>query len=147
MDQTSFNSVVRNSFNLPSSVSQGTINRKIAEMNSLKDQYPGDSGVSISSSAISAVAATDRFESTPVNFVNEGITVGCWINVSGFTESANNGTFKVTAVDTGYVAVDGSLANEAVGDAITITCELFRRDLMNAEFGKKNNLPSSILPS
>ena len=71
---------------------------------------------------ISAVATGNKFQSSSTDFTAQNIARGQWIYVSGFTESANNGWFKVTEItDANNLAVScGTLTNEGSGDSISI---------------------------
>lgn len=77
---------------------------------------------------ISAVAATNRFVGVHTTFA--GYTAGEWISVSGFSTGANNGLFKIVSVNSSdpgttdndsIEVIGGTLVNEAIGSAITIT--------------------------
>lgn len=49
------------------------------------------------------------------------IVANQWVKVSGFTESANNGYFKIVSVAAGKIVVSGgTLVTEAAGDSVTI---------------------------
>ena len=63
----------------------------------------------------------NKFTSTSTNFNTKNIAVGQWIYVSGFTNAANNGWFKVLSVSaTGIVINSSTLVTEASGDTINI---------------------------
>jgi hypothetical protein len=67
---------------------------------------------------ISADNASSEFRwasGSPPAFV-----VGQFVKVSGFTEAANNGFFRVTARDSDSITVDGTLTDEAAGDSVTV---------------------------
>lgn len=147
MDQTAFNLFHRNNENLPA-LTQAQLDGITAKRNNLTDRHPGDLEVSLVSTDISAVAAADHFASTPEDFVAEGFEVGQYVTVSGFTESENNGTFEVTAVNSAQLSVNAALTNEAVGDSITIVVEdTWRRGAMNIRHAENHNLPASALPT
>lgn len=82
--------------------------------------------VSISATDLAAVNSTSQITSSTTDFVSEGVVVGCYIQVDGFTESANNGIFKVTAVTATSITVDGTLTDEAAGDTVTVGAECYR---------------------
>jgi len=69
---------------------------------------------------ISAAAADNSFNDSGSAF---GLAVaGEWIYVTGFTEAANNGFFKVVSRTTAKIVVSGgTLVLEAAGDSVTIT--------------------------
>lgn len=78
--------------------------------------------VNISGATDISVTAPSTIASSSTNFVTSNITVGQWIRVSGFTEAANNSYFRVTAVSTNSMTVEGSfLTTESAGDSISIT--------------------------
>lgn len=77
--------------------------------------------ISISATDISAANADSSFNSTVTDFTTENVNVGQWIKVSGFTETANNGYFRVTSVAANKLVVaGGTLADEAAGDTIAV---------------------------
>jgi len=82
--------------------------------------------VAISATDISADSIGDTFDSTTTNFVTEGIVVGNYVRVAGFTEAANNGIFKVLSVAAGSIGVDGTLTTEAAGDTVTMNASTIR---------------------
>ena len=80
--------------------------------------------VSVSGATDIAAAATgNKYTSTTTDFTAVNITAGQWIYVTGFTEAANNGWKRVSAVtDANNLAIDTaqSLTTEAAGDSITM---------------------------
>lgn len=84
---------------------------------------------SVSGITYSCVASGNEIRST-VNGDFEDFVAGCFIKVTGFTESANNGYFRVASVgdhDFGgsevnnkLVVEETTLADEAAGDTVTI---------------------------
>jgi len=55
-------------------------------------------------------------------FVVDGFVANQWVEIRGFTDSANNGFFKLTSVAAGkMVLAGGTVATEAAGDSVTIT--------------------------
>lgn len=78
---------------------------------------------------VSVESGPDRFEANgALNFTNEGLSVGQYIKVEGFTESNNNGVFKIIAMPSSTrIDVVGKepLITEAQGDSITITVYRF----------------------
>ncbi len=78
---------------------------------------------------IQVVNATNSFDSTTTDFVAANIAVGMWINVDGFSNSANNELHRVTAVTANQVIVDSLisiLVDEASGASINIDAETYR---------------------
>jgi hypothetical protein len=81
-----------------------------------------------SDTGIQAINASNEFRGDDGDFAN--YTAGEWVLVSGFTETANNGLFKIesvsssdpgTADNDGIVVSGGTLTDEAAGDSVTIT--------------------------
>jgi len=69
----------------------------------------------------SAASSDNSFNDSGSGFVTAGFVAGQTITVSGFTESANNGTFVVESVVAGKMVVSGgTLTDEAAGDTVTI---------------------------
>jgi len=78
------------------------------------------SDISETITTIDAAAGDNSFNDSGTGFVTAGIEQGMWINVSGFTDSANNGYFKVESVTAGKIVVSGgTLVTEAAGDTVT----------------------------
>lgn len=81
-----------------------------------------------SDAGIAANNTGNQFEGTDGEFTN--YTVGSWVYVTGFTETANNGLFKIVAInssdpgtsdDDELVVSGGTLTTEASGDSVSIT--------------------------
>lgn len=148
MNQAEFNTHVLAQNNLPAGVlSQAQINTLVMSNDNVRDQNPGDALVSIADDDIAADATDDAYDSGDTDFATEGIEVGAWVDVDGFTEAANNVTSKVLVVSDATCEVDAALTNEVVGDNITISCEVPRRDLSNARHLVDSNIKASELPS
>lgn len=77
---------------------------------------------------VSAAATDNSFNDSGSGFIAAGFKVGDKITVAGFTTSANNGTFTVTAVTAGKLTIGGTdgdaIADEVAGDAVTISVPL-----------------------
>lgn len=55
------------------------------------------------------------------DFTADGYTAGSWVKVSGFTESANNGVFKIVSVAAlKMVLSHGTVVTESAGDSVTV---------------------------
>jgi hypothetical protein len=81
-----------------------------------------DSAVTVASSdtAVSAANSDNSFNHT--GSWDNTPTAGQWIQVSGFTESANNGVFKIVSATSSKIIVEGgTLTDEVAGDSIDIT--------------------------
>lgn len=70
----------------------------------------------------SCVAAGQTIDDSGSGFVTDGVEVGDWITVAGFTSSENNGVFHVSAVTAASITVEygTTLTDEAAGDSVTI---------------------------
>ncbi|MCG8608958.1 MAG: phage tail tube protein [Pseudomonadales bacterium] len=74
----------------------------------------------------SAANSDSSFNDSANGFVTAGFEAGDIITVSGFTEGANNDTFKIATVAAGKITVTDtsgsavSLTDEAAGDSVTI---------------------------
>ena len=80
------------------------------------------SSPTLTSATVSAATSDDSFNDATENLsVFDGYT---FINVSGFTEIANNGIYTVKAVTEDKITVVENLADEAVGDTVTIVAAL-----------------------
>jgi hypothetical protein len=80
----------------------------------------------ITASTISAAASDNSFNDSGNGFVAAGFAVGMGVTVSGFTgNTANNGTFVVTAVAAGKITIGGTdgdvIVDDAAGESVTIT--------------------------
>lgn len=78
---------------------------------------------------IAATNSTSSFDSTTHDFTGDGITVGQWLKVGGFTDSsgANNGYYRVTAIAANKLTVSPAPADEvATGKTITFDGQLLQ---------------------
>lgn len=67
---------------------------------------------------ISAASGDNSFNDSGSGFT---FTAGEWVEVRGFTETANNGYFKIVSATTAKIVVSGgTLVTEAAGDSVTI---------------------------
>lgn len=87
---------------------------------------------------IAAVQSGNKYTGTTTNFTTKNISVGQWIKVSGFTNSANNGFKLVTSVAAGELAVSATastaLVNESATPAITMTGTMIRNGTTETSF-------------
>lgn len=103
--------------------------------------------VSVSATDIGVTSGTpDTITSTITDFTTENIAVGQWIKVGGFTETANNGFFRVTSVAANAIEVaQSTMVTEAAGDTITMAGQYIRNgsDRIGLSIQKVfNDLPS-----
>jgi len=93
------------------------------------------SDLAVAESDIDAAAADNSFNTAAGDFVADGIVVGKWIKVSGFTDPANNGFFRVVSViSTKIVVAGGTLVTEPAGDAITMVGAHVRNGVTELSF-------------
>jgi hypothetical protein len=93
--------------------------------------------VSISAADISAAASDDSFNRAAGSFITDGVVVGMWVRVAGFTGAgvtADNGTFKVLTVAALKITVDAALVDDAAGETVTITAKMARNGVVNRSF-------------
>lgn len=91
--------------------------------------------VAVSESDISAAASDNSFNTAGGDFVADGVVVGQWLEVRGFTESGNNGYFRVVSVTAAKIVVaGGTLVDEAAGDAITMGGSYIRNGVTPISF-------------
>ena len=86
--------------------------------------------VSISGSPdLGAVASSDTFTRDAGSFITDGLRVGDYVTTGGFSTGANNGTFRITAVASTAITVDGELADDSETSGPTMTYPGRRLDL------------------
>lgn len=73
----------------------------------------------VTGSSISVIAASGTIADASNGFGE--FKGGDWITTSGFSESANNGTFLVNTASAGALTVDGTLVDESAGTSVTVT--------------------------
>ena len=79
--------------------------------------------VAISATDIAATGS-NTFTSGATDFTAQNIEVGQWLRVGGFTDPANNGYFRVTAIAAGVLTVEGgTTVIEGAGATITMDGE------------------------
>lgn len=90
-------------------LSFGNVDRLVAA--ALGSTYGAFSGVTVDGDSIQAVAASQKFIRTTGSWVTDGFTVNQWIRTRGFSNSANNGTYKVSAVTATDLTVTSGTAS------------------------------------
>lgn len=92
--------------------------------------------LSVSASVISAAASDNSYNRASGSFVSDGITVGQWIKVAGFTgNTANNGYSRVVSVVALKIVVTGiTLVDDAAGETVTITGSYLRNAVTPKSF-------------
>lgn len=90
--------------------------------------------LAISATTISADGTGETLDgSLTTEFAN--VEVGQWIKVAGFTETANNGFFRVTAkASDAQITLDANLTTEAAGDTVVITGGMLRNGTTKKSF-------------
>lgn len=69
----------------------------------------------------SMVNATNTLNRSSGSFITDGFAVGDWIKISGFTDPANNGWFRISVLTATDATLQGSTVNdEAAGDSVTV---------------------------
>lgn len=78
-------------------------------------------GFGVTGTDISAATSDDSFNATSSDL--SGMSDDEWVNVSGFTEAANNGWFQVNgnSVTAKIIQDTANLTDEVAGDTVTIT--------------------------
>lgn len=79
----------------------------------------------VSGTTIAAVAASQTITDSGSGFGS--VSAGDWVTISGFTNSANNGTFKVTAASAGSLTLaygSTSLVDEAAGATVSVSQQI-----------------------
>jgi len=99
------------------------------------------------STDIAAVNATSEFTSSTTDFVSEGIAVGHFVKISGFSNAANNGVFRVVTVSANSMTVaNATLVDEGAGQSIDIDAEIIRNGAAAPDsytFRKQMNAPGA----
>lgn len=91
------------------------------------------SAATITATTISAATSDDSFNDSGTAFVSSGFLAGMYVLVSGFTDPANNGIFRILAVTSGKLTLSAkitlatgaweaspNLTLEAAGNSVTI---------------------------
>lgn len=84
--------------------------------------------VAVSETDISAASADNSYNTVGGDFVADGVVVGQWLEVRGFsTNQENNGYRRVVSVVANKIVVDGgTLVDETAGDTITMAGSFIR---------------------
>lgn len=83
------------------------------------------SAVAISATTISADTSDDSFNDSGNGFVSGGVQAGMWVLVAGFSNSGNNGLFKVGTVAAGKIVPSAriDLTTELYSTTVNLTTE------------------------
>jgi hypothetical protein len=77
--------------------------------------------LAVSETDIDAATADDSFNTAGGDFVADGLIVGKWFKVDGFTDTSINGFYRAVTVTTGKVTVTPAVpATESAGNTITM---------------------------
>ncbi len=101
--------------------------------------------LALTATDIDASSADDSFNSTASGFVN--VVDGQFIRVTGFSNSANNGVFKVTTATTAKLIVVGTLVTEAVGPSVTVKAKMIRNGVTQSSFTVQKHLQDPTTPT
>ena len=96
--------------------------------------------------ATDVAVTTGDFSSTTTDFVTEGIVVGQWIKVAGFTNSENNGFHRVTAVSANSMSVNTTLVNEAAPADVDIDGQMIRNGVTQKGYTYQKELTDLASP-
>lgn len=88
------------------------------------ERHTDTAAATLSADTISAAASDNSFNDSGSGFIAAGFKVGDVITTSGFTTSANNGEFTVTAVAAGKLTIGGTdgdaIVDEVAGDDVSV---------------------------
>ena len=99
---------------------------------------------------IAAVAAGNQFTDSANGFITAGIVVGQWIRTSGFSNSGNNGYFRVNTVTAGAITVDDPsnvIVDEAAGATVTIVGNMIRNGVTRQSFVIQKHIQDIAVPT
>lgn len=88
------------------------------------------------------VAAAGKTYTTggTINWLDEGLQVGQWVKIAGFTEAANNGYKRVAGVTGTVLTVEQTITDEASGDSITVKGNMIRNGTTRHSFSVQRQL-------
>lgn len=92
----------------------------------------------VTNTSIDASSADDSFNAGSSIFAD--IEDGQWIRVSGFSNAANNGLFKVVTATATKLIVNDTLVTEAAGASITVKGEMVRNGTSLMSFSIQKHL-------
>lgn len=85
------------------------------------------STVAVARSDISATTGSNTFSTAGGDFVADGVKVGQWIEVRGFTTASINGYYRVANVTASTITTSNDIpASEGAGDSVTIGGTMIR---------------------
>jgi len=103
--------------------------------------------LAVAESDISATTGTDTFNTVAGDFVADGIVVGKWVEVAGYTDTTINGFYRVVTVTASDITVTPAIpASEAAGNAITMTGSMLRNGTTLRSFSIQKEL-EDLTPS
>ena len=90
---------------------------------------------------IDADTADDSFNTVAGDFLADGIVVGKWVKVAGFTNSAINGYYRVVTATAAKIVVTPAIpAIEAAGNTITMSGSMLRNGTTLSSFSVQKHL-------
>lgn len=111
----------------------------------LADTWGAD--LAVAESDIGATTGTNVFDTAAGDFVADGVVVGKWIKVDGFTDQTINGYYRVQAVTATEITTANAIpATEAPGNAITMTGSMLRNGTTLSSYSVQKEL-EDLTPS
>jgi hypothetical protein len=103
--------------------------------------------LAVSEIDISATTGTNIFNTVAGDFVADGVVVGQWIEVRGFTNDAINGYYRVASVTASDITTANAIpASEAAGNTITMGGSMIRNGVVEKSFSVQKEL-EDLTPS
>lgn len=91
--------------------------------------------VAVSATDLSAANSDNSFNASSTDFTAQNMSVGQWIKVGGFSNSANNGICQVASVAANKLVVTGlTLTDEAAGNTVTMGGSMLRNGTTETSF-------------
>lgn len=97
--------------------------------------------LAVSESDIDAATADDSFNTAAGDFVADGLVVGQWFKIGGFTNSSIDGFYRAVTVTSAKVTVTPSIpAIEAAGQPITMAGTMIRNGVEEKSYSVQKQL-------
>lgn len=104
--------------------------------------------LAVSEIDISAATADDSFNTVAGDFLADGIVVGKWFEVRGFTDDTINGYYRAVSVTSAKVVVTPAIsAIETAGNTITMGGSMLRNGTVLRSFSVQKELQDITPPS
>lgn len=112
----------------------------------MADTWSAD--LAVSESDIGATTGTNVFDTATGDFVADGVVVGKWFKVAGFTDSTINGYYRALTVTSSEITTSNPIpATEAPGNSITMTGSMIRNGTTLTSFSVQKELQDISPPS